>query len=252
MKVKKRILASISLILLLIAALGVFCAIPASAAISRLTDDADLLTPSEEATVLAKLDRVSAELGYDIVIVTTRDRGNKSMEAFADDWYDYNGFSSDGVLLAIDMSDRSWHISTRGAAIKKIGGSWEDIGNAIGGALGRGDYATAFSKFVDECEYYITYVPKFDAPMNFAICFVIGLVIALIVTSSMKAQLRSVSMQSGAGDYVRPGSMKLSVSRDIFLYKTVTRVEKPKESSSSSGTHTSSSGHTHGGGGGHF
>ena len=72
----------------------------------------------------------------------------------------------------------------------------------------------------------------------------------------MKSQLRSVAFQENAASYVREGSMNLTNSRELFLYRDVNRTERPKESSSSdsggSSTHTSSSGTTHGGGGGSF
>jgi len=52
-----------------------------------------------------------------------------------------------------------------------------------------------------------------------------------------------------AADYEKPGSKRLTVSRDMFLYSRVTKTEKPKNDS---GSHKSSSGRTHGGGGGSF
>ncbi|WP_449077534.1 hypothetical protein [Ruminococcus sp.] len=52
---------------------------------------------------------------------------------------------------------------------------------------------------------------------------------------------------------MKRGSLNVTESRDLFLYKTFTRTAKPKNNSSSgSSTHTSSSGSTHGGGGGKF
>ena len=84
----------------------------------------------------------------------------------------------------------------------------------------------------------------------------IGLVLAWVVVSVMKSQLRSVAFQENAASYVREDSMNLTNSRELFLYRDVHRTERPKESSSSdsggSSTHTSSSGTTHGGGGGSF
>ena len=62
-------------------------------------------------------------------------------------------------------------------------------------------------------------------------------------------------MQQEARNYVRPGSMKVTNSSDFFLYRKVTRTEKPQQKSSGTGgssTHTSSSGKTPGGGGGKF
>ena len=81
----------------------------------------------------------------------------------------------------------------------------------------------------------------------------IGLVVALIITGRMKGKLKTVRRQAEAADYVKTGSMKVTQSRDFFLYKHIDRHAKPKESTSGgSRTHTSSLGSTHGGGGGKF
>ena len=84
----------------------------------------------------------------------------------------------------------------------------------------------------------------------------IGLVLAWVVVSVMKSQLRSVAFQENAASYVREGSMNLTNSRELFLYRDVQRTEhveeKDSDSSGGSSTHTSSSGVTHGGGGGSF
>ena len=68
-----------------------------------------------------------------------------------------------------------------------------------------------------------------------------------------KKQLNSVSSKAKADDYVVKDSLNLKSAKDIFLYRTVSRVRRQTESSSSSGgSHTSSSGSSHGGGGGKF
>lgn len=91
------------------------------------------------------------------------------------------------------------------------------------------------------------------------IAVVIGFVIALIATGIMRLDLHSVYSQPAADNYIKKNSLRLTRENELFLYKNVTRTEKPKENSlsnnSSSGgstTHTSSSGRTHGGGGGKF
>ena len=75
--------------------------------------------------------------------------------------------------------------------------------------------------------------------------------IKFVVYDSMKAKLKTVRQQAKADDYMTPGSLHLTYSRDLFLYTHLDRREKPKSDSGSS-THTSSSGTTHGGGGGKF
>ena len=47
--------------------------------------------------------------------------------------------------------------------------------------------------------------------------------------------MKSVRQKNDAADYVRPGSMQLTHSRDLFLYSHVSRTAKPKNTSSGGG-----------------
>lgn len=84
----------------------------------------------------------------------------------------------------------------------------------------------------------------------------VGLIIALIVTLSMKRGMKSVSMKSSAADYLRAGSFTPGRREDLFLYHTVSMTAKPKDDDNDRGgfssTHVSSSGSTHGGRSGSF
>ena len=53
--------------------------------------------------------------------------------------------------------------------------------------------------------------------------------LALVVVGGMKMGMKSVRNQTAAGSYVKDGSLNITESRDMFLYHTVTRTEKPKE-----------------------
>ena len=83
-----------------------------AASMPRLVDGADLLTDSEEITLLSMLGEISERQMLDVVIVTTNTLEGKSPMAYADDFYDYNGYgfgaSYDGVLLLVSMEDRDW------------------------------------------------------------------------------------------------------------------------------------------------
>lgn len=249
----------------------------AAGALPRLVDDADLLSDSEEAELLYKLDEISERQQLDVVVVTVNSLEGMSVMDYADDFYDYNGYGfgegGDGILFLISMEEREWHISTKGYAITVFTDAGLDyMTQWIVSDLSNGDYAAAFTTFADYCDDYITQaatgmpydvdnLPSEPFPFFFVllICFAVAFVIALIVTAVMKGQLKSVYSQSRADDYVKAGSMKLTKKNDLFLYRQVERREKPKENtsstSSSSGgstTHTSSSGATHGGTGGKF
>lgn len=232
----------------------------------RLVDDADLLTDGEETTLLSKLDEISQRQKMDIVVVTTNTLEGKTPQAYADDFFDYNGYSDDGVLFLVSMEDRDWHISTTGYGITAITDAGLDyISEKFLTDLSDGYYADAFHTYADYCDSFITQartgepydvgtLPKdpFNPGMTLIISLGIGLVIALIATGVMKGQLKSVRAKSEATEYVKSGSMRVSESNEYFLYRNVSRIKKPEPSSGGSSTHTSSSGTSHGGGGGKF
>ena len=252
------------LMLALILCLSLF--VPAMAeSMPRLVDQADLLTDFEEAQLLSKLDAISARQGMDVVLVTADTLNGQSPMDYADDFYDYNGYAEDGVLLLVSMEDSDWWISTSGYGITAFTDAGiEHVSWLFLPALSAGDYAEAFEIYADTCDTFITQaktgdaydthnLPKepFEFLGTFLFCIAIGFVFALIVTGIMKGKLKTVRFQSGAADYVKPGSLNVTHRQDLFLYREVKRTPRPKSSSGSS-THTSSSGRSHGGGGGKF
>ena len=241
----------------------------------RMNDSADVLTAEEDSELEDALEELSLRQSFDVTIATVESLesvGYDSMEAYADDLYDYCQFGygpdMDGVLL-VSVGDRKWHISTCGYGITAFTDAGiQYLGEQMKPFMAEGDYAAAFRTFVQWSDTYIDAaragrpydvktLPRDPlSPMYLVLAVGIGLVLAWVVVSVMKSQLRSVAFQENAASYVREGSMNLTNSRELFLYRDVHRTERPKESSSSdsggSSTHTSSSGTTHGGGGGSF
>lgn len=262
---KNRILVFITTLVILL-----LFTVPTLAASARLVDDADLLSDTEESTLLSELDRVSENLEFDIVIVTTDDTNGLTTEAYADDFFDYNGYGygadRDGILLVIDMNAREAWMSTSGYGITAFTDAGiEYISEQFKDMLSDGDYNGACTLFVEKCEDFINQartgkpydkdsLPK--EPFNFAMSFVIaigiGLVFGWIMVGSMKSKLKTVVKQHAATNYMRPGSMNLVNSMDYFIYSKLDRYEKSSNSSGGSSTHKSSSGRTHGGGGTSF
>lgn len=272
--------------------LTVLCTIltvlPVRADSPRLEDGAGLLTQTEAAELMAELDEISERRDVDIVIVTTNGTDGKSMMEYADDYFDYHDYRPDGILLAIDMETRQWWISTTGYGITAM--SDEDrewVEDYFVSELSEGNYEEAFLRFADCCDQLIRaaqdgslwddefnqdYDPYFGPshrlrlrymapwPLILLLCCLCGLFVAMISTGHMKRKLKSVRQQKAAAQYTREGSFILNTRQDLYLYRNVTRVSRPKDDDSSSGhsghsgssTHTSSSGTTHGGGGGRF
>ncbi len=242
----------------------------------RMNDSADLLTEDEDNELEASLEELSVRQNFDVTIATIESLESvdyTSMEAYADDLYDFcqfgYGADRDGVLLLVSKGDRKLHISTCGYGITAFTDAGiQYLGEQMRPFMAEGDYAAAFRTFIQWTDDYVTAAREghpYDvknlpreplSPMYLFLALGIGLVLAGVIVSVMKSQLRSVAFQENAASYVREGSMNLTNQRDLFLYRDVQRTERPKETDSGdsggSSTHTSSSGTTHGGGGGSF
>jgi len=60
------------------------------------------------------------------------------------------------------------------------------------------------------------------------IAVVVGLIIAFILTSGMRAELTSVRQATEANIYIKDGSFNLTNQQDLFICKKVEKTEKPK------------------------
>jgi uncharacterized protein len=134
--------------------------IPAERQKPLLVDDADLLSPDEEAALLPLLEEKSAAVGADIAVVTVNDTDGQDVENFAYDYYDYNGYGqgedNDGVLLLISMAERDYWIVTTGYCIEAITDyGLEKIQNDFLPSLSYGNYIDAFRTFAADCETLI-------------------------------------------------------------------------------------------------
>lgn len=261
-----------AVILLMCSCIPAFAAeIPDSRQLPRLTDNLDLLTESEKADILEKLDEISERQQLDVVITTTDDIGSSDTTEYADDFFDYNGFgygsSHDGILLLIYINGetRNWRISTTGYGIVAFTDAGQEyMADQFKPSLSDGDFYAAFNDFADLCDKFITQarsdkpfdndnLPKKPLPLYWIpLALAIGLALAVIITGAMKSSLKTVRMQAAAGNYVKNGSLNITESRDTFLYTHISRTAKPKDTDSGSSTHTSSSGTSHGGSGGSF
>lgn len=285
---KKRVYTVIFALLLLL-----FSVVPVAAKNRpRLVDKANLLTDNEEMKLLAKLDEISERQQVDLVVVTKKSINGKTPMAYADDFYDKNGYGfgddKDGILFLISMEERDWYISTTGFGITAVtDADLEYMSEKFLDDLAEGEYAAAFTTFAKLCDDFITQArtdvqsgskvqgadesddfitqartdeqkEPFQAVRNLVIALGIGFIISLLITELMRSSLKTVYSQPKADSYIKAGSMKLTKESDLFLYRHVERREKPKDNNSrpshpgGSQTHISSSGRTHGGGGGKF
>lgn len=274
---KKKLLIVFSLIILIISSFPAILfaeenVIPSERQLSRLVDNANLLTDGEVEELTVKLDEISERQQLDVVIITVEELGEgHTPTSLADDLFDYSGFgmgeTRDGILLLLSMAERDWAISTTGYGIQVFTDAGQKyMTDNFLKYLSNGDYFEGFSAFADLSDEFITQartdkpydsgnMPKEPlSPMWILYSVIGGVVIAYIATTIMKRNLKTVAGVSEAENYFISDSLNMSESKDLFLYDVVTRQLIPKNNSSSGGssTHTSSSGSSHGGSSGKF
>ena len=257
-----RRLISLILFLLILSA-----SIPSAYALSnQVNDHAGLMTYDEIDELEALTETISASTGLDLVILAVNDLGGQSPASFADDYYDSNGYSDDGILFLLAMAERDWYISTCGEAIRIFDD--RDIDALLDAGLpyfSGGDYFNGFCEVLHNVDR-IASGRAVQASTHSAasvrsdrasgkmilISMVIGTAVSGIVILIMRSSMNTKRRQRGAADYLTPGSYHLRTRQDIFLYSNVTKTPRQQNTSSGGSSHMSSSGRSHGGGGTKF
>ena len=241
----------------------------------KVYDNASLLSDSEQKELQERLTEISRKQGMDVVLVTADSTDGAWIDDYANDFYDYNGYKDDGVLLLIVMEDRSWYVSTKGKGSDYFTDYGIDyIFEQMSDDLADGKFFKAFSTFADEAEYFIEEGKKGDIIdnnnkptekkhfgfLNVGISSIAAAISSLIGSLIMRGQMKSVHKERYAGSYLVDNSVILTGHSDHMIDRRITRhynppVKHDSGSSSSGGgstIHTSSSGSSHGGHGGHF
>ncbi|MBQ1412394.1 MAG: TPM domain-containing protein [Clostridia bacterium] len=252
--------------------------IPSERLLPRFVDYAGLVSGDDASALLETLNTISEAHQMDVVVVTQYSLGGKTPMEYADDFYDYNGYgfgeNRDGILLLLGMEDRDWRITTTGKGITVFTDAGQEyMSDRFVSYLSDGDYYGGFNRFAELCDEFMTHYEETDKAydtgdlpkepfgwfMAILGCGVGGLLVGLITVTVMKSDLKSVRPQAAAGAYTKPGSLKISLKNDVYLYNTVSRTAKPQDTDSGShssgggsSSHSSSSGSSHGGSGGHF
>lgn len=251
----------------------------------HLLDGAGLLTADEAEALEEKLVAMSEQWDFDFTVATVDSLGYKDVVSYADDLYDDTGWRNDGILLLISMEERDWAMSTKGLGISIFGDS--DLGyieDKMLPKLSSGNYAGAFTAFADNAEQFVAYAKQYgynfdengywanepyvydeyeynrepDYAKRGVFSAVIGAIVGLISTGSMKSKMKTVKTAHDASRYMRKDSLNLSRSNEVFLYNNVVKTPKSEEARGGSSHHgggsfhTSSSGSSHGGSHGKF
>lgn len=235
----------------------------------NVIDAIDYLTDIEEANIQSVIDDIASTHNLDTVVVITDDTQGKSSMAYADDYYDYNGYGFDnehsGTLLLINMNIREIWMSTTGKAIDIFTDSRiSKITDNVAGYLTKGDYYNGVITYLDCIDAYssknnIAFIDSsvldkiLDAIFSPPV-LVYPLLLSILITFKSVLFEKSVPKPSGT-TYSSKNPLKLTTNTDTFINKETTKSKIQSSSSSSKGrstTHRSSSGRRHGGGGRRF
>ena len=241
-----------------------------------LVDEAGLLSEEESSTLINKLEEISQRQKNEVAVVTVNSLEGKTAEAYADDYYDYNGYgygeNDDGLLLLVSMGEREWAVTTYGYChtVAFTDAGLDYISSEFRRKLSSGEYAKAFDCFAGLCDDFLTQaatgepydvdnMPKGKvSPIWLYTDLVVAFFISFGIVKGKSRNLKSVKKQESAKAYERRGSLSLRRSTDSFVNRIVTqktiRNEKNSSSGSSGGSssHISSSGRSHGGTSGKF
>lgn len=229
----------------------------------KIYDYANLFSDTEEVQLKDSVEQFIYEYDMDMVIVTIDYNNKLSSMAYADDFYDYNGFGrglqNDGILFLIDMDKRNMWISTTGRAISVYNDTRIDtILDFTYNKIKNKEYAKCAEEFVKYAKIYAQRgASGSDSVMTMSnamiISILVGTLATLIYTLTGINSLKTAKKQRTAQNYVK--NFTVTGARDMYSHKNVSRVYNPPSSSSSSGgssTHFGSSGVSHGGGGRSF
>ena len=287
-----RKLAMIGLLLVLLSSLFAVQATTLGEENQRVFDDAGLFTDAEIVMLEAEIATARSTMKMDFVVLTSEDaeysasdtQAEKIGMAFADDFYDYNGFGVgadySGIIYFIDMSNRMPIITTCGAMINIITDErLEAMLDHSWNHLSEGDFSgSVLSVLQDTLSYVKAGVPEgqyqYDTETGQVTTSVYKVLTAaeMGIAAGVAAVAGMILYGSVHGTYQLKGStyeyavrensdVVITASQDQFLRTSVTRMPKPKPPRNisgggtfgggrASGTHMSSSGRSHGGGGG--
>lgn len=247
-----------------------------------LDDAAGVLSDAERVAVTRALEGYS-HVGYfcDVVVLTALSLDGQSPEAYIDSIFGsgqyLHGSSYDKIILLANFGTNTCYCITDGSAGDYITADMlAELNEDAGDKLAAGQYTQAFMNF--GVNAYNRIRAHFEAqgsynnlnvavsnrefnwfsPVRLGMAAVAGVIVALIVTGSLTAQMKSVRQKTEANTYLVKDSFRLTERQDLFLFANVTKTVRQTESSSGGGhssgggSHFSSGGVSHGGHSGKF
>lgn len=211
-----------------------------------VSDVAGILTEEQRLDLENTARQISQKYGCGVYIVTLEDYreydAGSDVFSFAQDFYrSYQlgvGDSKSGVLLLLSMADRDYSLVTYGGNAHY---AFTDYGQQVIASeflddFRKNDWYGGFSDYLNCCSDLLARADRgepldivydnhsrLSTGASLAIIIGVPLLISFFVCEAMKRQMKPVSRQSGADEYIVPGGIDLSLKRDVFVNRSVTR-----------------------------
>lgn len=91
---------------------------PSVNAEEKIYDFAEILTEGEEETLFKNIKHFISSTNMDYAIVTTKKNNKGSSKDYTKDFYNYNDFGNDGIILLIDRDKMGIYMTTSGRAVE--------------------------------------------------------------------------------------------------------------------------------------
>lgn len=243
---------------------------PSVNANEKIYDFAELLTEEEEKQLYDKVKEFIANTNLDFAIVTINTNVKDSTQEYADDFYDYNDFSIDGLAFVIDMQNRIFYISTAGKAMLYYDDyRIEYILSALDQEMYNHEYFNACNTlisqlteyynngFSDNADKYVVIGTQIYRKTPYLLLSIIAVVSATIGTLILALRNKKIKLATNSNDYFDNKSFEITKDTKEFISSNTSRVYIPPADSggggsSGGGFHSGSSGTSHGGGGHRF
>lgn len=128
----------------------------------KVYDNADLLSEEEELSLQQMCVSASQNSQADIIVVTVDSLEGKTAQAYADDFFDYNGFGYEeeqgsGTLFLISMEERQCAFSTSGDCVDLFSQSESNqIVETVTSYLSDSAYYEGLEYYIETTQEYIT------------------------------------------------------------------------------------------------
>ena len=211
-----------------------------------VSDTVGLTTSEQWQKLETAAERISDRYGcgvYAVSLQDYRDYGSYSnIRNFSEEFYNHYrlglGQNRNGILLVLSMAERDYCLIAYGSdahyAFTDYGK--EVLENSFLDDFKRNDWNGGLADYISGCEELLSkaaegkpvdvqYESRSNIPTEVSTGIIIGvpLLVSFGACEGMKRRMKPVKPQNRADEYIVPGGIHLSLKRDVFVNRTVSR-----------------------------